>query len=317
MRFPQSARSVRRHKARGVRPGIECQTGVQPAERATDIRKRSFHQTIRSRYLKIGRTFDSVKSCRPLRGLGRSFGRAPGACAPRFMLSRAPRAPDESARMPRKMTTVRARRLVFLLAVLIATAAVVAAQSGRRSGVKPSVPAPSPVASPPEELSKPKTPARIQLLVAIDSPSGFDGVPFHSQDIVLDACVRRIAESKDVMPTPAPRPMTRSEGLKAAKAETVRYVVWLQVRNERADYGAEVSAQSAQLYVTYVIYEPGTAKLKGSGRAQYGRRLGNVGVSGPSTRDAVYSDHVMKETAKLAADKILDAFQSKVGGWPR
>ena len=180
------------------------------------------------------------------------------------------------------------------------------------------MPAPPPVASPTEELSKPKTPARIQLLVAIDSPTGFDGVPFRSQDIVLEACVRRLAESKDVTATPALQPMTRSEGLKAAKAETVRYVVWLQVRNERADYGADVSTQSAQLYVTYMIYEPGTAKLKGSGRAQYRTgKVGNVGVSGPSARRAVYSDYAIKETAKQAADKILDAFHIKIGGWPR
>ena len=112
--------------------------------------------------------------------------------------------------------------------------------------------------------------------------------------------------------------MTRSEGLKAAKAETVRYVVWLQVRNERADYGADVSAQSAQLYVTYMIYEPGTAKLKGSGRAQYANaKIGNVGVSGPSARRAVFTDYEIKETAKQAADKILDAFHVKIGGWPR
>jgi hypothetical protein len=219
--------------------------------------------------------------------------------------------------MPRKMSTLSARRLVLLLAVLIASTAVVAAQSGRHSGAKSSPPAPPPVASPTVEPSKPKTPARIQLLVAIDSPSGFDGVPFRSQDIVLEACVRRLAESNDVTPTPAVQPMTRSEGLKAAKAETVRYVVWLQVRNERADYGAEVSSQSAQLYVTYMIYEPGTGKLKGSGRAEYGTKLGNVGVSGPSARRAVYSDYEIKETAKLAADKILNAFQIKIGGWPR
>ena len=220
--------------------------------------------------------------------------------------------------MPRTMSTFSARRLVLLLAVLIASTAVVAAQSGRRSSVKSSPPVLPPVATPAEAASKPKTPARIQLLVAIDSPTGFDGVPLRSQDIVLEACVRRLAESKDVTVTPALQSMTRSEGLKAAKAETVRYVVWLQVRNERADYGAEVSAQSAQLYVTYVIYEPGTAKLKGSGRAQYATvNVGNVGVSGPSTRRAVFSDFEIKETAKLAADKILDAFHIKIGGWPR
>lgn len=216
------------------------------------------------------------------------------------------------------MSTFSARKLMLLLAVLIASTTVVAAQSGRRSGVKSRPPTPPPVASPTEAPSKPKTPARIQLLVGIDSPTGFDGVPFRSQDIVLEACMRRLAESNHVTATPAVQSMTRSDGLKAAKAETVRYVVWLQVRNERADYSADVSTQSAQLYVTYMIYEPGTAKLKGSGRAQFATgKIGNVGVSGPSARRAVFSDYEIKETAKQAADKILDAFQIKIGGWPR
>lgn len=220
--------------------------------------------------------------------------------------------------MPRKMSSFSARRLVLMTAILIASTAVVAAQSGRRGGAKSSAPAPPPVATPTEEPSKPKTPARIQLLVAIDSPTGFDGVPFRSQDIVLEACVQRLAESKEVTATPAVQPMTRSEGLKAAKAETVRYVVWLQVRNERADSGADVSTHSAQLYVSYMIYEPGTTKIKGSGNVRYGTgKVGNVGVSGPSARRAVYSDYEIKETAKLAADKILSAFQINIGGWPR
>lgn len=207
---------------------------------------------------------------------------------------------------------------MLVLAVVIASTAVVAAQSGRRSGVKSGAPTIPPVASPTEAPSKPKTPARFQLLVAIDSPTGFDGVPLRSQDIVLEACLRRLAESNDVAVTPAIRPMTRSDGLKAAKAETVRYVVWLQVRNEQADYGADVSTQGDQFYVTFMIYEPGTAKLKGSGRAQYGTaKVGNVGVSGPSARRAVFSDYELKETAKQAADRILDTFQVKIGGWPR
>lgn len=65
-----------------------------------------------------------------------------------------------------------------------------------------------------------------------------------------------------------------------------------------------------------MIYEPGTAKIKESGRAQYGTgKVGNVGVSGPSSRR--YPDYAIKEAAKQAADKILNAFQIKIDGWPR
>jgi hypothetical protein len=220
--------------------------------------------------------------------------------------------------MMRTMSTFFGRKLVLLMAVLIASAAVVAAQSGRRGGVKSSAPPTPPVANPTEAPAKPKTSSRLQMLVAVDHTTGFDRVPYHIPDTVLETCMRRLAESKDVTPTPALQRMTRSEVLKAAKAETVRYVVWLQVRNEQADYGADVSTHSDQLYVTFTIYEPGTAKIKDSGRAQYATtRVGNVGVSGPSARRAVYSDYAIKETAKLAADKILNAFQIKIDGWPR
>jgi hypothetical protein len=110
--------------------------------------------------------------------------------------------------------------------------------------------------------------------------------------------------------------MTRAEAVKAAKAETTRYVVWLQLGNERDDYGADVSTQGNRFYVNYTIFEPGSAKIKKSGRAQRGTgNLGNVGVTVPTTRDAVYSDYAIKETARQAADRILDAFQ--IGGWPR
>jgi hypothetical protein len=112
--------------------------------------------------------------------------------------------------------------------------------------------------------------------------------------------------------------MTRAEAIMAAKAETTRYVVWLEVRNERDDYGAEASSQSNRLYVTFTIFEPGTAKIKRSGRAQHGTgKVGNVGVTVPGMGDAVYSEYAIKETARQAADRILDAFQIKTGGWPR
>lgn len=82
------------------------------------------------------------------------------------------------------------------------------------------------------------------MLVAIDNPGGFDRVPFSIPDTVLGTCVRRLAEAKGVMPTPALQRMTRGEAMKAAKAETIRYVVWLQVRNDQADYNADISIHS-------------------------------------------------------------------------
>ena len=209
------------------------------------------------------------------------------------------------------------RRLLLITAILIALPAVVTAQSGRRGPTKSRVPAPQPSPTSAEPETKSKTSARIQLLVAVDEPSGFNRIPLGVPEIVLETCVHRLGTSaKGVAAEPASRRMTRSEAIKAAKAETTRYVVWLQVGNERDDFGADVSTQSNRFYVNYTIFEPGSAKIKRSGRAQRGSgNLGNVGVTIPTTRDGVYSDYEIKETARQAADRILDAFE--IGGWPR
>ena len=216
------------------------------------------------------------------------------------------------------MSTYSARKLVLLMALLIAFATVVTAQSGRRGGVKSGAPPAPPVASPTEAPAKPKTPARIQLLVAVDELSGFTRLPLAISETVLETCVQRLgAAAQDVAAAAASRRMTRAEAIKAAKAETTRYLVWLEVRSEREDYGAEVSAQSDRVYVIFTIFEPGSAKIKKSGRAQQGTgKVGNVGVTIP-TRGAVYSDYAIKETARQAADRILEAFQIRLDGWPR
>lgn len=222
-----------------------------------------------------------------------------------------------SDRMRRIMTVTYGRRLLLITALLIALPAVVTAQSGRRGSTKSHPPAPQPVPSTTESQTKSQTSARIQLLVAVDQPSAFNRVPLSVPETVLETCVQRLgAVATGVAAVPAQRRMTRAEAVKAAKAETTRYVVWLQVGNERDDFGADVSTQSNRFYINYTIYEPGSAKIKKSGRAHRGTgNLGNVGVTIPTTRDAVYSDHAIKETARQAAERILDAFQ--IGGWPR
>lgn len=219
--------------------------------------------------------------------------------------------------MRRIMGVTYGRRLLLITALLIALPAVVIAQSGRRGPTKSRPPAPEPVPSTIESQTKSKTSARIQLLVAVDESSGFSRVPLSVPETVLETCVQRLsAAAAGIAAVPASRRMTRPEAVKAAKAETTRYVVWLQVGNERDDFGADVSTQSNRLYINYTIFEPGSAKIKRSGRAQRGTgNLGNVGVTVPTTRDAVYSDYAIKETARQAADRILDAFQ--IGGWPR
>jgi hypothetical protein len=213
------------------------------------------------------------------------------------------------------------QRSLFVVLVVLAFATVIAAQSGRRGSSKPASPPPntpseSTSTNPTEPAAKKAT--EIQLLVGIDDPNVLSGVPRYFADTVLDVCVRRLSEPAGMKVTAGPRTLTRSDAVKAAKAETARYVVWLQVGNSSSDAGRQVSGSSDEYYVNFMLLEPGTAKSKQSGRVSGGgRRVGNVGVGGPSSRNMVYLEQVIRDAARQAAEKILSALGIKDAEWPR
>lgn len=215
------------------------------------------------------------------------------------------------------------RRLLFVVAALIAFVSATAGQSGRRGASKPSVsppatstPSESSSTNPTESAAK-KAP-EIQLLVGIDDPSPISGIPRYFADTVLDACVRRLSQPAGVKVTAGPRTLTRGDAIKAAKAETARFVVWLQVGNLSSDAGRQASGNSDEYYVNFMLLEPMTAKSKQSGRVLSGnRRVGNVGVGVPSSRSVLYVEQAMKEAGRQAAERILSALGIKDTEWPR
>ena len=162
--------------------------------------------------------------------------------------------------MRREMASCPGRRLPFIIVTLVAFATVAAAQSGRRSASRPSTspPASAPTEStssnPPE--STPKKAATIQLLVGIDDPSPLAGVPRSFADTALDVCVRRLSEPSGVLVTAGPRTLARGDAVKAAKAETTRYVVWLQVGNSSTDAGRQATGSSDEYYVAWCYLSP-------------------------------------------------------------
>jgi len=114
--------------------------------------------------------------------------------------------------------------------------------------------------------------------------------------------------------------MSRNDAMKAAKAETTRFVVWLQVGNERAEYGSDVTGSSDELYVKWTVFEPGNGKIKKWGTVHNSTyKTGNVGVAVPSStrRSAVYTEYALKQSAQEAADKILEALEIRMDGLPR
>ena len=214
------------------------------------------------------------------------------------------------------------RTFLFIAAAIVAFATVVAAQSGRRStkpstpSTPPSTPSESSSTSPAESAAKKAPP--IQLVVGVDDPSPISGVPQYFADTVLDVCMRRLSQPAGVKVTAGPRSVTRADAVKAAKAETARYVVWLQVGNSSSDAGRQVSGSSDEYYVNFMLLEPVTAKVKQSGRVTGGgRRVGNVGVGVPASRSMLYLEQVIKDAARQAAERILSALGIKDTEWPR
>ncbi len=215
------------------------------------------------------------------------------------------------------MNRPRYSQLVLLISIILISMSAAYAQSGRRStgGSTTSTP---PSVSGPKTEKKPAPAPRLQLLVGINSRDVFTITPFYIYDTVLDNCIRRLGEAEIVMPTSAGNDMNRADAIKAAKQETVRWVVSLEVRSVYADAGRQVKNGQDELYVDYTVIEPQTGKIKRSGRTnQHIYQTGRGGVTSPTRNGGVYSEYSVRQAAREAADRILAGFDIKVRGeWP-
>lgn len=201
-------------------------------------------------------------------------------------------------------------RLFLVLAVLL-SCVIAQAQSGRRATSAPST---APSVSGPKTVEKttPKLP-KTHLLVGVENRSPFLNVPYYLSDTVLENCVHRLAESADIIPNAIGRGMDRVEAVRRAKAEKEAYVVWLQVESDVLDSGKQQKNGPDDLYVRYTIFEPVTGKVRQSGRThQQIYKTGRGGVSTTDRNSPVYSEYALKQSAREAAERILEAFEIKV-----
>jgi hypothetical protein len=208
------------------------------------------------------------------------------------------------------------RRAAIALLIFMFSATAVMAQSGRKktSGSTTTTVAPS-VSGPKPVEKKPEAAKRIQLLVGIDKYQAFVTIPSYLYDTILDNCMRRLGEADIVMLTSAGSDFNRAAAIKAAKQETIRYVVLLNLGSEYADAGKQVKNGQDSLYVDYVMFEPETGKIKTSGRAhQHIYQTGRGGINLPSKNSPIYSEYAIKQAAIEVADRILSAFDIKIRG---
>jgi hypothetical protein len=195
----------------------------------------------------------------------------------------------------------------FLLGITI----TVDAQSGRRSSngqtTAPSVSGQKTVEKTPVRAPK------IQLLVSIEDRNLLIGVPYYLSDTVLDNCVRRLNDAAEINATVARRSMTREEASTKAKAQKEAFVIFLQIESDIAPSAKQAKNGPDELYVRYTIFEPATARIKQWGRThQQIYKTGQGGVSTSSKNSAVYSEYALKQAAKEAAERALEAFEIKI-----
>jgi hypothetical protein len=195
----------------------------------------------------------------------------------------------------------------FLLAITI----TVDAQSGRRSSsgqtTAPSVSGPKTV-----EKTTAKAP-KIQLLVSVEDHNLLVGVPYYLSDTVLDNCVRRLNDAAEINATTVGRGMTRTEAGVKAKAQKEAFVIFLQIESDIAPSAKQAKNGPDELYLRYTIFEPATARIKQWGRThQQIYKTGQGGVSTSSKNSPVYSEYALKQAAKEAAERVLEAFEIKL-----
>lgn len=210
---------------------------------------------------------------------------------------------------------LRKQQILIIISMALLTLGNAHAQSGRRStgGTATTVaPATSPT-GPRTAEKKPTAEPRLQLLVGINRADAFTTTPYYVYDTVLDDCIRRLGEAEIVFATSGGNNMNRSEAVKAAKQETTRWVVSLEVRSFYAESGRQIKSGQDELYIDYTVIEPVTGKIKRSGRTQrHIYQNGRGGISLPSKNGPVYSEYSIKQAAVEAADKILAGFDIKV-----
>ena len=210
------------------------------------------------------------------------------------------------------------RKRQFLLLTLLAllTWSVAQAQSGRRStpgSTTTTATAPSTTAAKTAE-KKPAAESRLQLLVGINRAEAFTITPYYVYDTVLADCLKRLSDAETVFANSGGFSMNRSAAVKAAREETVRWVVSLEVKSLFAESGQKIKPEQDELFVEYTVVEPVTGKIKRSGRTQrHIYQNGRGGNSLPTTKGGPnYSEYSIKQAAVEAAEKILAGFDIKL-----
>ncbi len=211
---------------------------------------------------------------------------------------------------------LRQRHFPLLISIALLTCGVAQAQSGRRSTGGTTTTTTTTAAPTAAKTAEKKTATefKLQLLVGINRADAFTITPYYVYDTLLADCIRRLSDAEIVFVNSGSNNMNRSAAVKAAKEETTRWVVSLEVKSFFAESGRQIKPEQDELFVEFTVVEPVTGKIKRSGRTQrHIYQSGRGGNSLPTTKGGPnYSEYSIKQAALEAADKILAGFDIKV-----
>ncbi|MEK6300373.1 MAG: hypothetical protein AABO41_06595 [Acidobacteriota bacterium] len=133
------------------------------------------------------------------------------------------------------------------------------------------------------------------------------GISSIYSNIALDGCLEELKQSPSVEVSSG-KDKTRKEASDYAKASKDTYVLLIQLEQEmnpRGDAGVLATGGDPRtLVVSYLLFTPGTGKIKTSGRIYQGTTRGGVGQPVPNTRGIV--DYELRRCGRDAADRVLD-----------
>lgn len=186
------------------------------------------------------------------------------------------------------------------------------AQSGRRAP-KPISPPTTTTTAPPKEPERPSPAPQNKLalkpqtlIVALDDRSAAGYIPQYMSDAILRGFLGKFKERSSITIT-LDRNMRRKQAVERAKKETENFVVLLQLGTNQMGGGlGDVSPEG--LIVGYVVFTPGTAKIKDQGRVYVRPSRSILGQRIPTARTV---DAQLNEAGRETASRVLSALQDE------
>jgi hypothetical protein len=188
--------------------------------------------------------------------------------------------------------------LLFMLALC----SVAWAQSGRRSPkpISPPTPTPSPAEAEPPAAPKERAEQKQQTLIAgMSDDLGSVYIPGYMLDAVWRGFVERFKAYSSIVLSGEKR-MSRKQAIDRAKKQTESFVVLLQLGTEAINPSMGGTSVD-DLVVSYLIFTPGTAKVKDQGHVYLRSYRGVLGTRLPTGRETTQ----LYEAGREAASRVL------------